>query len=234
MEPIEAVLRYPSRREDWAVTLLIGSALSLLSFLIIPGLAVAGYALAVIRERAAGRVVPPAFEDWGRLLVDGLKVWVVALVYAIVPTLLAVIVLGSALASLATNTNVGTVVGVFGLGLGGLLVFVVGLLFFYVLPASLAAMAVAGRFGAAFDVATVSGLVSSRGYAVPWLWGLGVLVVGSVVGGLIGAVPLVGWLVAAVVAFYVQVVLAALWGTGYADAMTDRRLGGGVAASDLV
>lgn len=219
MESIEAVLRYPARREDWLKTVLIGGVLTLLGFLIIPAVIVSGYLLAVIRGRATGEDVPPGFEDWGGLLVDGVKTWVVGFVYAVVPTVLALGMFGGAVASIATGSDVGMVLGLLGFGIGGLLLMAIGLVFFYLLPASLANLAVTGRLGAAFDVDTVRRVVASRAYAVPWLWGLGVLVVGGTVANLVMVIPLLGWIAGAILLFYVEVVMGALWGTGFAEAL---------------
>lgn len=218
MEPIEAVLRYPTRRDDWVKTALVGGALTLFSVLVIPAVLVSGYVLAVIRERAAGAERPPGFGDWRTLLVDGVKAWIVGLVYAIVPTLLAVGVFGGAVASIATGSDVGLALGLLGLGLGGLGLLAVALGFYYLLPASLANLAVTGRVGAAFDTHAVRRVVTRREYAVPWLWALAVLVVGGAVANAIMVVPVLGWVAGAVVLFYVQVVIGALWGTGFADA----------------
>lgn len=219
MESIEVILRYPTRRDDWVKTVLIGGALSLLSFLVIPAVLVSGYVLAVIRTNAEGGDSPPAFEGWGELFVDGLKVWVVGIVYAIVPAALGAMVFGGAAASIATGSDVGLALGLLGAGIGGLVLLAIALVFYYFLPASLANLAVTGRIGAAFDVDTIRPVVTSRAYAVPWLWALGVLIVGGAVANAIGIIPLLGWIAGAVLLFYVEVLLGALWGTGFADAL---------------
>lgn len=225
MEPIEEVLRYPTRRENWVATVAIGGALTLFGFLIVPAIIVTGYVLAAIRGRVAGEEAPPAWEGWTELFVDGLKAWVVGIVYAVVPTLLGLAVFGTAVAAMATGSDVGMAIGLLGLGFGSLVWLVVALAFFYPLPASLANLAVTGRLGAAFDVGTVRAVVSTRAYAIPWLWGLAVLVVAGVVGGAVNAIPVLGWILGALFLFYVDVVLAAVWGAGFADALkaTGRR-----------
>lgn len=63
VEPIEELLRYPTGREDWARTVLIGGALTLLAFLVVPAILVSGYALSVVRHRVEGHEEPPAFSD---------------------------------------------------------------------------------------------------------------------------------------------------------------------------
>lgn len=219
MEPIEELLRYPSRREDWTRTVLVGGALWLFGFLVVPAIVASGYGLAVVRGRLAGEDAPPGFEDWRELLVDGLRVWVVLLVYSVVPAVLGLGVFGGAVAAIATGSDVGLVVGLLGLGLGGLLLLVVWLAFYYLLPASLAILAASGRLGDAFDVGTVRAVVASRAYAVPWLWSALVLLVAGAVAGALNVFPVVGWVASALLAFYVEVVVAALWADGYADAL---------------
>ena len=219
MEPIEEVLRYPTRRDDWVKTVLVGGALTVLGFLIVPALIVTGYVLAVLRGRVDGEPSPPAWGGWAKLLVDGLKAWVVTFVYAIVPVALGAVLVGGAAAAVMSGSDVGAVLGLLGFGIGSLVWLVVALAFFYPLPASLANLAVTGRLGAAFDVDVVRSVVSTRAYAVAWLWGLGVLVVSGVVGGAINAVPVLGWIVGAVFLFYVDVVLGAIWGAGFADGL---------------
>lgn len=219
MEPIEDVLRYPTRDDEWVRTVLVGGALTLFGFLIIPAVLVAGYALEVIRRQAAGDGEPPVFEDWGRLLVDGLKAVVVWLVYSLVAGVVGAVVFGGSIAAMATGSDAGMALGLLGFGVGSLVFLLVALALFYLAPASLANLAVTGRLGAAFDVGTVRALVTSREYAVPWLWGLGVALVGGAVANAIAVIPLLGWIAGALLLFYVEVVLAALWGAGYADAL---------------
>ncbi len=75
MESTDDALTYPMEDDDWTVTVLIGGGLSLLSFLIVPAILVYGYLVQAIRKRADGATQPPGFEDWGELLVDGVKAW---------------------------------------------------------------------------------------------------------------------------------------------------------------
>ncbi len=81
MESIDDALTYPMEDDDWTVTVLIGGGLSLLSFLIVPAILVYGYLVQAIRKRADGATQPPGFEDWGELLVDGVKAWLIGIEY---------------------------------------------------------------------------------------------------------------------------------------------------------
>ncbi len=218
MEPIEELLRYPMRREDWVRTVLVGGALTLFGFLVVPAVLVSGYVLSVVRHRVEGHEEPPAFGDWGGLFVDGLKAWVVVFAFSIVPAVLGVGIFGGSIASMSAGSDLGLALGLLGVGVGGLFLLAVSVVLYFLLPASLANLAVRGRLGDAFDVDAVRGVVTSRAYAVPWLWSVLVGVVAAVVAGVVNVFPLVGWVASALVVFYVGVVVAALWAAGYADA----------------
>ena len=82
--PLQPHFRFPLKGDQVAGRFLIGCALFLASFLvpILPALFVIGYAVQVMRRATAGE--PPAmhaWEDWGGLLKDGFRAWVISLVY---------------------------------------------------------------------------------------------------------------------------------------------------------
>src|SRR6056297_2499376 len=89
-------LNYLRNDEDWVKTVLIGGVLSLLSVLVVPTILVAGYLVRVVRATMHGDERPPAFDEWGDMAVDGLKATVIAFAYALVPMIVAgVLVAGS-------------------------------------------------------------------------------------------------------------------------------------------
>lgn len=75
-----------------------------------------------------------------------------------------------------------------------------------------------GRFGAAFEFGTLRPILTSGSFATAWLVGLGILVLGSIVTGIVGAIPILG-IVAVFVAFYATVAAAYCYARGFADAM---------------
>lgn len=215
----EEILRYPTQRDDWLRTVLIGSALLLFGVLLVPALLAYGYVVAVLRRSVDGVDAPPAFEDWGDLLVDGLKAWAIGLVYMLVPAIVFALTVGGSALALATGTDAGAGAGVAGF-LGGLaLTTILVLAFGYVLPAALANFVHRDSLAAAFDAGALRDVALSRDYAMAWLAALVVGVAASVVIGVLSVVPFLGWLASFVVTFYAAVVAARLYGLGYADAM---------------
>lgn len=75
---------FPFAGTDWQKRFVIGAALILVSFFIpiIPLIFVGGYVVQVMRRAIEGQdLALPAWEDWGKLGVDGLRYSVVGLVF---------------------------------------------------------------------------------------------------------------------------------------------------------
>jgi hypothetical protein len=213
---LTAALEFPFESDDWLQTVLIGGVLSLLSFLILPGILVNGYLLRVVRAGVQGDETPPKFGDWTDLLVDGILVWVVQFVYAAVPTFLLFVVGGS----FAVATDVSSLTGAEPIAapegafvgiLVGLLLLILLLAAVYLLPAAIANYARTGGFTAAFALPTVAAGALSTVY----LLALALVVGVSIVLGLIGSLLMIV-LVGVFVLFYLQIVVYHLVGQGFA------------------
>ncbi len=225
MVGIEEALRYPMERENWYTTIVIGGILSLFSFLIIPLFLVYGYLLQVIQRRLAGQFEPPVFEEWGQLLVDGVKVWIIGLIYLLIPILIAVFTVGSALVGFVTGTEVGAAIGLAGMVVGLFVSFVLFLVFGYIAAAAIVNFAHEQEFGAAFDFASLKPILLHGDYVVGWLMAVGVLIGGGILGGFLNAVPVLGAILAAFLLFYLQVVAVGMIADGFAAAAESLALG---------
>ena len=215
MATLNEVLKYPTRRDDWYRPIGIGGALTIFAFLIIPLFLVYGYVIRVMRARMAREEQLPEFDDWGTLLVDGIKAWIIGLIYLLIPLVIATVTVGGAIASMATGTEAGAAIGVTGL-FGGLLIsFVLGVVLWYLAVASIVNFARTGSMGDAFDVEMIKTVIFNSNYAMGWLIGLVVLLVAGIIGGMLNAIPLLGFIIAAFVYFYAQVVAAILWTDGF-------------------
>jgi hypothetical protein len=226
MDSIDDALTYPMEDDDWTVTVLIGGVLSLLSFLVVPGILVYGYLVQAVRERAEGATQPPAFEDWGELFVDGVKAWIIGIVYMLVPLVVFGVTVGGSLFAMATGTRAGAGAGLAGL-FGGLAIsFVLSLVFGYVATAAVIHFACTGEFGAGFDFGTLRKLVMSPEYATPWLVSIALFIAANVVVNLLNVIPFIGSLIAVVLSpfatFYVLVVATDLWAGGYNATLDER------------
>ncbi|HMK09553.1 MAG TPA: DUF4013 domain-containing protein [Anaerolineales bacterium] len=155
---------FPLKGEQVATRLLIGSALLLASFVvpILPALFVVGYGVQVMRRAAAGDAPRMhAWQDWGGLLSDGFRGWVISLVFFLPGV---IVFLGGygiyfvsflSASGLSGNESNAAVMLPLLIGMGSMfagfglatLLFVLASVFF---PAALAHYAAENRFAAAF------------------------------------------------------------------------------------
>ncbi len=215
MVTIGDAVRYPTVRDDWYRTILIGGVLTLFGFLIVPLILVYGYLVRVIQARLAGETAPPVFEEWGQLLVVGIQAFVIGLIFMLIPLIVAATTIGGAIVAFATGTEVGAGVGMLGLFVGILLSFVLALLFGYIAVAAIVNFARTERFGDAFAISEIKPILFHRDYAIGWLAGVAVILAASIIGAMLNVIPLIGWVVAAFVSFYAQIAAVSLWADGY-------------------
>ncbi|KTG27222.1 DUF4013 domain-containing protein [Haloferax profundi] len=216
-------LSFLKRSDDWLATTIIGGVLSLLSVLIVPAIILQGYYVRAMQAAARGEEAAPSFTDWGGLLVDGLKLFVVTFVWAllaIIPIIGFSAIIGlSTFAVAETTTSAGMPpepASNFGIGivaiLGSLVVFALSLVVGYVVPAAGANFAIEGNLGAGFDVRTILSGAFTAEYAIAWVLAIVVALVLGTIGSLLSII-----LVGVFVLFYVQVTTYYLWARGYAD-----------------
>lgn len=213
-------LQYLRTSEDWVKTLLIGGVLGLLGFLIVPMLIVYGYMMRVLRARMAGEETVPEFSDWGDMTVDGLKAFVIAFVYGLIPAILGAVFVGFGILGLVGggNANSGILAGLGTIGVlfGALLAFVLSLAAAYITPAALANYAETGRIGSGFAFGELRPVLMSNKYMTAWAYALGIVIVAGI---LISAVSFtgVGALLAPFVYFYAFVAMAYIFGTTWGE-----------------
>lgn len=92
-------IKYPS--SDWSKVLILG-VIFIASILVVPILLVYGYLFRIIKATLAGLDELPEFDEIGEMFVDGLKIFVVGIVYSI-PVWIISWIMG-----LITGTGMGT------------------------------------------------------------------------------------------------------------------------------
>ncbi|MGM0591075.1 MAG: DUF4013 domain-containing protein [Halobacteriota archaeon] len=229
---IEAMAKYPMESDDWMMTILIGGVLSIFSFLIIPAFILYGYFVRVLRAGMANNPEPPQFDDWGGMLVEGLVAFVIGLVYQIIPIIVFWVTVGGSIMAMASGSNAGVGAGFLGLIGGGLISFILALVFGYVGMVGVANYAHEGNLGAGFDIGVITDVAFSGKYAIPWLYGVGFLIVAAIIVGVLNIVPILGSIIGAFVMFYAGISAGKLVGMGYADALGITSAGRGPETTD--
>lgn len=221
MPSLDAAIRYPMEGDAWKKTVIIGGVLTLFGFLLIPLFAVYGYVVRVVRDGLEDGSEPPVFGDWVDLIVDGIKVFVIGVVYFLVPGIVFALTVGGSMAAIATGTRGGMAAGAAGFGLGALLGLVLTVVASYLAVAAIVNFVAEDRVGAAFEFGTLRAVITTRAYAMAWLLSVVVFIVAALVSGILNVVPFLGAILGAFVFFYAEVVAAHLWADGFTAAIYD-------------
>lgn len=201
---------YVFQDDRWIGKIVIGAVLSFFSFLLVPIPLIVGWAVGITRNVMDDFEDPmPAWEDWGKLFSDGLKIIAAQLVYTLPFWLLMCISFGFSAAA-ASDSQALQVMGM----AGNLLMICVILLFsialFFLTPAIIIQYVQTDDFAACFRVGEVVAIArdSIADILITFLatWVAGLLL------GLASLVPCVGWLVALAAVPYVGAVAGHLYG----------------------
>jgi hypothetical protein len=204
--------------ERWVTKLLIAAGILLvgvlLGILIIPailaGALLAGYGVEITRRVIRGQSpILPEWDNWGDLIVDGLKVWVIGIVYAL-PIILVSLCLGTPAAIIADDApEFSQLISAFSSCINLLW----GVVMAFFMPAAVARFVAKDDLGAAFQFGDVFNLVRDN-FATYLLVAIMTWVAGFI-GGLGVIICGLGWLVTAP---YASFVTSYLYGQGYLEA----------------
>ncbi len=186
-----------------------GRLIILVVFEIIPFVnwIVVGYGAQILKESPENNTLPN-LEKYGDLLIKGAKIFLVSLIYMIVPLAL----VGSGVASFALGMRrawtmddmtrefvprmfLGGGVGLILMIIGGILAFLIMI----ILGLAIAHMIKTDRLEKAFALGELLGIARRIGYGKYLAWIVLIAVISAVVGGVSGSIPVIGWLVRAIV-----------------------------------
>lgn len=200
--------------DEWIKTVIIGGGLILFGFLLLPLFFVYGYAVRTINAVLAEDPSPPTFDNWRDLLTRGLQAWLISIIYLIIPALVGGVTVGTSILATSTGREAGAILGMGGFLAGITVSAILSLVFGYLAVIGIVNFALTDRFGSAFDVGVIKTTALNREYALAWLVSVGVFV-GA---GVVGAIPLIGWLLTPFASFYAMIVAANLLAGGFAQA----------------
>lgn len=141
------LLSYPRRSENGYRTVVIGSVLTLLGILVIPGIFVQGYIVQLLRSAAIREEQPPVFKNWGELSQDGLKLSVISISYVWLSDLLLSNIARFLVNLVSFSPVASTIIS--------LNAFSIWLFLLYLLPAAQISFAINRSFRAGFDFSNI-------------------------------------------------------------------------------
>jgi len=196
---LERALRLPVL-ENNLIKVVIGGLLSLIP---IVNLFTFGYFYRLMQNILAGDYRLPEWDDWGEKFVTGLQVFLIGLLYFLIPLLI-----------MAVSGGAGVMMHRPGGSAGGMLLsMLVLLLELVILPMALSHFVASGRWGAAFELGVIFNRIAATG-SVYWVAILVTLAL-TLVLGLLMTIPILGWIVGVFGGFYVGCVCWILFAEAY-------------------
>ena len=158
---------------------------------ILLGLPLMGYAMKVLR----GEKPAPEVNDWGTLFIDGIKYFIVSLIYAIPILIVWVLVMGASAAAIMSG-NYSAMMAAFGaMALGVLVMFVLGVIIAVFEVIGIVRFARTGSIGEAFNMSAILATINKIGW-VPYIIALIVLmivaIIIAIIVGILTMIPFLG------------------------------------------
>ena len=162
---------------------------------------VLGYTAKVLRE-SPGTGKPPQLENYGQLFVDGAKVFFATFLYMLIPTILIVIGALGTFANLSSFQNLPSAPSLM-IGGAGVAILLIGIIvaipLLIILAIGLANMIKSGKFADAFAFGQIFRIIRGIGWVKYLSWIIITVVVGGVIFGVLGIIPVVGWILDAII-----------------------------------
>jgi hypothetical protein len=182
------------------IIMLYASVSGLLYFLVIPALVASllmmGYQLRTIKTTILGEIEPPEFKKWSKMLIDGLKMFLVALIYQTIP----VIVLIAGFVMLLAGSSATKIFGLLIMLLGLFILIIVGI----IMVMAISNMAYYGEIGAALRFGEIKRRIESIGwlnYIMLLIILMVIYILIAVAAALLSLIPFVGLVLTCLIAY---------------------------------
>ncbi len=197
-EIISDSISFPSR--DWAKILILGIFFLTSFIIIIPIFMVMGYCFRILKSSIAGFNELPDFDMLGEMFIDGLKVFIVTLVYFLIPILVIIIGGWASIASVSITGMADPTIFIALLGGISLIGVVLATVFGLMATIAIANMALNGsELGAAFRFSEILEQISMIGWGKYIVWYIVMIVIGfigSMITSLLSQIPIIGIIIA--------------------------------------
>ena len=210
MLDIKEAMTYPLKDENWIVKVLIGTLLGIIPIVNFFSM---GYAYQLFKKAVNKEALTlPEWDNWGDLFLKGFMIFLISVVYLIIPGI--ILAIGAGLtSSAAIKSSQGY--SAIGQGVvGGLFIFVGGVLYFIValiLPMVLAHYAKNNDdFGSIFKFGEIIGNIFK--VIGDYILALVVIVGVVIVLGIVGVIPILGMIILIAISFYLWLFIYALLG----------------------
>lgn len=175
-EIISDSLRYPF--QDIGKLLLL-FLLFLVSFTVVLLPLYLGYLLRIIEQTSHGSNELPDFNEWEKMFADGVKYFVANIIYLIIPIIFLIISFVGFIGIIRQETAINAFPVFILVGLSGVVLYIIFNLLFIM---ALGNMAYEQRFGSAFKLSKILGLIKGIGYLKYFVYVLVVFIIAFLIG----------------------------------------------------
>jgi hypothetical protein len=149
-----------------------------------------GYLMEIFRGARAA----PELDDYGRLFVDGLKLFVVGLIYSIPLIIVYLLIFGATFALMSSGSDTAAAAGIGTMMIGLLIVFVLGIVIALFEVIGTIRLARTDSIGEAFNFSAILAHIGRIGWGTYIISLIIVLIVIGVIYAVLGIIPILGWL----------------------------------------
>jgi hypothetical protein len=147
-----------------------------------------GYLLEVYR----GKKPAPELENWGKLFIDGLKLFVIGIIYAIPVIIIAAIFIGTGILLVASGGANAWIAAAGSFLIGLILMLIVGIIIALVAKMGVVRFARTGKMGEAFNFGAIFDLIGRIGWFDYIVAIVALVVVFMIIIGILSIIPFVG------------------------------------------
>ena len=204
------IIRFPMNDKDWIMKIIIGGILSIIP---IVNFIANGFQLKVMKNAINKTPGMPEWKGFIDLFVKGFIVFIIALLYMIVPLVIFGAVAGFSAISAAMGgfANPYSIIITIlpALFIGGILMLIIG----FILPMAIAMYAKSNNFSDAFKFSEILNRIKSifGEYLISYV----IIVIFGIILGLIMLIPIIGWIIGFFGTFYLGVVALNMFGELY-------------------
>ena len=171
-----------------------------------------GYIMNVYR----GTKPAPEVQDWGKLIIDGILLFIVGIIYAIPIIILEFLTIGATFATTMESNPTAMMTGLAGTGILAVILIIVAIIIALISPIGIIRFARTGQFGEAFNFGEILATIKKIGWLsyilaliiVAIVVGIPVLILWVILIALMIALPLVGMVIAGIILIIVLPVIA--------------------------
>lgn len=194
-------LKFPLSDQNWLVKVIVGGVLNLIPII---NFFSCGYIAEVIQSSLRGQPAMVEWDNWGAKFIKGLMVSIIGLIYMLIPIILLLATGVGSFAAFNREFNLAF------MGIGAFIASILALVIGFIIPMAVLNYLATNRLGAAFALRQIfNKILSVLGeYILTYILAIVIFLFAGFISGII---PLIGWIFATFLAFYLTISVSGMF-----------------------